>query len=565
MFLTALKVKLVALVTVAGLNTDEMQNPSRDFVATLDKLAADQKKAADPKTGQGTDVNASFNTALAEIRKLAQAGDKDALYALAHWGVLSNSNVNEIIDLYRKASAAGQILAKAELAQVLIQAFPQDPDRAKEAVDLIKEGEKADNKVARRLLANLYLAGAPGVTKSVDEARKLLEKGSAAGDGEATLGLSQLYAADIPGIGKDPEKSLEYLKKATEQKNAVAMSTYAARMFDGDPADKNGKVLVQKNPEAAMKMFQDAADAGFAAANRLLGAIYENGLGGNAKNIKKAVEYYTKAANGNDAQALFRLGNFFEAGVKDGEGEKAEVVVQQNAKSALDLYRLAAQNNLAEGFYNVGVYYETGTVVDKDPAKAYTYHLKAANAGLPQAMHRLAGLYQNGTGVAQDLVAASGWYRRAAEGGYAASQIAYGQMLESGAEGRPQYTGAMTYYNAAADQGAPLAMLRIASLWERGLAAGKETPTPELARALAYAMLAVDASNSAELAVKYRDELQAKMTTEQKNEAKKIYDEKKKVAPATGAAAPAPAAAPAAPAPAPAPAPTKGNRKSKNN
>ena len=66
----------------------------------------------------------------------------------------------------------------------------------------------------------------------------------------------------------------------------------------------------------------------------------------------------------------------------------------------------------------------------------------------------------------------------------------------------------------------------------------------------------VDNPHSAELAVKYRDELKGKMKADQIAEAKKIYDEKKKSDPA--AAAPAASSAPAA---APAAAPKGGNRK----
>lgn len=542
MLLSALKVKLAAMVAVAGIDTAEMPGTSSELTKILESLAADQaaaQKAVQDKT-TGPDVNKSFNDALAKVNELAAKGDKDAQYALAHWGVLSNSNVNDVISLYRKAAEQGQVLAKVELAQVLLQAAPQDAERAKEAVKLIQEAEAADNKVARRLLANLHLSGAPnvGIEQSVEKARALLEKGSAAGDGEATLGLSQLYAAGVTGLPKDEQKSLDYLIKATEQKNAVAMSTYAARLFDGDPTTGDSKALVKKDPQKAMAMFEDASKTGFAAASRLLGAIYENGLGGNAKSAEKAVEYYTKAANGNDAQALFRLGNYFESGLTEGEGDKAKSIVQPNAKSALDLYRMAAQNGSAEAFYNVGVYYETGTVVDKDPIKAFSFLLKAATSGIAQAQFRLANLYQQGTGTTQDVIAAMAWFDRAAASGFAPAMIALGQMFETGAGlGNPNPTAAATQYEAAAELGIPLAMLRLASLNERGLANIKDNKAvPNLPRALAYADLAVDASQNAEIAVKYRDELKGKMKADEVAEAKKIYDSKKKSDKAASAA-----------------------------
>lgn len=534
MLLTAIKMKLAALVAVAGIDTAEMSNPSSDLVSALQSLANDQaaaQKAVQEKTA-GPDVNKAFNDALVKIRELVSKNDKDAQYVLAHWGVLSNSNVAEIVDLYRKAASQGQVLAKVELAQVLLQAFPQDQERVKEAVQLIQDAEAANNKLARRLLANLSLSGAPnvGIQQDVNKARTLLEKGSSEGDGEATLGLSQLYAAGVPGLPKDDQKSLDYLIKATEQKNAVAMSTYAARLFNGDPEGGTAKPLVKKDPAKAMKMFEDASTNGFAAASRLLGAIYEQGLGGNAQDLKKAVEYYTKAANGNDAAALFRLGNYFESGLRNGTDEKAEVIVQPNAKSALDLYRMAAQNGSAEAFYNVGVYYENGTVVDKDLEKAFTFLLRAANSGITQAQFRLAGLYQQGGGTQQDSVAAMAWFQRAANANFAPAQIALGQMFETGTGlGGPDYTAAASQYELAAEQGVPLAMLRLASLNERGLTSIKDgKPTPNLSRAYAYALLAVDASSNADLAVRYRDELKKNMKSDEIAEGDKIYATKKK-------------------------------------
>ena len=92
MLLTALKVKLAAMVAVAGLDTAEMPGTSAELNKVLEALASDQaaaQKAAQDKT-TGPDVNKSFPDALAKVNELAKAGDKDAQYALAHWGVLSN-------------------------------------------------------------------------------------------------------------------------------------------------------------------------------------------------------------------------------------------------------------------------------------------------------------------------------------------------------------------------------------------------------------------------------------------------------------------------------------------
>lgn len=573
MLLTAIKLKLAALVAVAGIDTAEMPGASKEFVDILTSLEAEQKKVQASPGANNADINKAFNDAVAKVRDLAQKKDKDAIYALAHWGVLSGANINEVAALYREAANAGQILAKSELAQVLMQAGAQNPAAVKEAITLIKDAEAADNKVARRMLAQLHLQGVTEgengtvvVEKSVAKAKELLEKGNKAADGEATLGLAQLYSAGVEGVPQDHQKALDYLIEAGKQGNAVALSTYGARLLNGDPDTKESPKLVKKDVTAALKMFEDSATKGLAAANRILGQIYENGVGVDGVDVKqdvtKAFEYYTKAANGSDPQALFRLGNAFETGiVKDPKGkrdasgnfDKDNILIQPNPKSALDLYRLAAQNNLAEAFYNVGVYYETGTVVDKDPTKAFAFHMKAATAGIAQAMNRLAGLYANGTGTTQDLVAAAGWYQRAADMGFGPAQIALGILYEQGAGVRQSRTVAAGHYSDAAQQGNALAMLRLANLYAVGVVPG----TPELARAWAYAKqadeLAQKSGNKADIDVTANvlKQLEAKMKPEEVTEAKKIFD---KLPKPQGAAAAAPA---------PAPEPAKGDAKKK--
>lgn len=557
MLLTALKLKLAALVAVAGIDTAEMPGASKEFTTILESLKADTDKVQASPGNSNVDVNKSFNDAVAKIRELAQKEDKDAIYALAHWGVLSGANINEVAALFRKAADKGQVLAMSELAQVLMQAGAQNPEAVKEAIKLIKEAEAKDNKVSRRMLAQLHLQGVTEgekgtvvVEKSAAKAKELLEKGSKAGDGEATLGLAQLYSAGVEGTPQDHAQALKYLIQAGEQGSAVALSTYGARLLNGDPDAAGSPKLVKKDVAAALKMFESAATKGLAAANRILGQIYENGVGVDGadvkQDVKKAFDYYTLAANANDPQALFRLGNAFETGIiKDPKGkrdDKDNILIQPNPKSALDLYRLAAQNNLAEAFYNVGVYYETGTVVDKDPTKAFAFLMKAATANIAQAMNRLAGLYANGTGVTQDVVAAAGWYQRAADMGFAPAQIALGILYEQGAGVRQSRLVASNLYSDAAQQGVALAMLRAANLYAVGVEPGK----PEYTRAWAFAKQADEVAQKSgnkadtDVTASVLSQLEAKMSDAEKAEAKKVFEKlPKPTAGAPAAAAPA--------------------------
>jgi uncharacterized protein len=519
MILTALKVKLAAMVVVAGIDTDALKNMSPEMKATLDQLAKDQQD-------QSKDLNAVMTEAVNKINELAGKGDPDANYALGRWtvtGVLQGATVDQTIAFYKAAADKDQVPAKSELGQILLQAFPQDAAKVGEAVELIKAAEAGGDRAARRLLANLHLNGVANLEKSAEKARDLLLKGSEEGDGEATFMLYQLYTAGVTGseVAKDDKKALDYLvKAANEQSNPVAMSTLGARYFNGDQPAAGGATLVEKNPEKAMEMFTKAADQGNPAANRLLAEIHEEGLGGQKKDPKKALEFYSKAANGRDAAALFRMGVASELGWMDSESK--EVLVQPNPKNALDLYRLAAQNGDVRALYNVGVYYEAGNVVDKDVEKAFALFRRAAESGVAEAIQKVGLAYQNGQGIQQDPIAAKAWFELGSNANFAPSQISLGAMYEMGVGVRPNAQTAANQYGLAADQGQPLAMLRLASLYERGAATQNEKP--DFVKAWTFAKKAVDASDSAPVAVQYIEALEKQMSAEDKAEAKKVYD-----------------------------------------
>ena len=571
MLLTAIKVKLAAMVVVAGLDTSQMKGISPDLEKALETLSADQKD-------QTKDANQSFNTALEKIKALADGNDGYANYIIGRWalqGVFQGANVETVMAYLKKAADKDVPIAKAELGGLLLQAFPQDPERIKEGIGYIKSAESAGNPDARRALAQLHLQGVPGtdVELSVDKAKGLFEKGSSAGDGASSLALYQLLAGGVKDangtqlLAQDTKQALAMLTKAAEEQSSPqAMGILAGLYFNGgDPKSVN----VEKNPQKALDMFNKAADKGNAAANRSLAILHENGVEGVVtRDVKKAMEFYAKAANGGDPQAQFRLALAYETGVGDvdKDGKVKEVYLAPNPKNALDLYRIAAQSGMAEPAYNVGMYYENGAVVDKDPVKAFAFFMRAAQGGLPQAQHKVATYYQNGSGVGRDIVAAIGWFQRAADQNFALSQLFMGAMHEMGVGVQQNFTSAALNYSMAAEQGVPLAMMRLASLHERGKASAKGKDMP---RAWAYAQQAVDASKDAKgtenpTAVKFRDEIAAKMSDAEKAEGKKLLEGLKSKQSAGAAAAPAAATeTPAAPAAGSSKSGAKGTKKTK--
>lgn len=398
MFLTAVKMKIAALVAVAGIDTAELPGASQEFTDILTALKADQDQFV-KSPDAGLDVDKSFNAAVEKARALVQKNDKDAMFALARWGVLSGSDMKEVAALYRRAAKAGHILAKTDLAQLLMNIEAKNPASVKEGIKLIQEAEAADEKMARRLLAQMHLQGVYEgtkgkvvVEKSSAKAMALLEKGEKAGDGRATLGLAQIYSVGIEGIPQDHQKALTYLVKACNQGDGDALTTFGGRLLNGDPDTPESPKLLVKDVPAVLAMLNQAAEKGLAPANLILAQIYETGFGADVQiNVPKAFDYYSKAACGNDAKAMLRLGNACENGVRKDFGDKA-ILINHDPKRALSLYRLAAANGSQDAYFNVGVYYETGMAGEKDLAKAREFFLRALRGGVAQAQKRLDAL-----------------------------------------------------------------------------------------------------------------------------------------------------------------------------
>ena len=147
------------------------------------------------------------------------------------------------------------------------------------------------------------------------------------------------------------------------------------------------------------------------------------------QDFTKALDFFTRAAQANDAAAQVVLAGYYDQGV-DVNPEDGKVDVTPNPAAALELYRLAARNNVPVALYNVGVFYETGRSVDQDTAKAFAFYLQAAGGGFAPAMQKAGVYYLNGAGTLRDPIAASGWFSRAAAAGLPEGLLSLGVMAE---------------------------------------------------------------------------------------------------------------------------------------
>ena len=142
----------------------------------------------------------------------------------------------------------------------------------------------------------------------------------------------------------------------------------------------------------------------------------------------------------------------------------------------------------------------------------------AASKGSISAQFNLGRMYGKGHGVAQDYAEAMRWYKLAAEQDDSGAQVVLGAMLSEGKGTVQDYAEAVRWYKLAAGQGNSNAQLNLSVMYARGLGIVQDFTK-------AYVWSSVAAATGDANAVKLRDIVGGKMTSEQVAEAQKLARE----------------------------------------
>ena len=118
-------------------------------------------------------------------------------------------------------------------------------------------------------------------------------------------------------------------------------------------------------------VFRKKCEDGEAFYCEALGEMYNSGLAGADKDIKKAIKFYKKACDANMYEACSNLAAIYAKG--DG--------VKEDNKKAMELYNKACDGKYALGCANLGYMYYEGRGVKINRAKGATYFRKACDAG----------------------------------------------------------------------------------------------------------------------------------------------------------------------------------------
>ena len=197
-------------------------------------------------------------------------------------------------------------------------------------------------------------------------------------------------------IAQNSSLTTHELERKAKDKDAGAQLELGMRYLKGDQAIQDLK--------EAEKWLKKAADQNNAEALYQLGMFYFKGIGKEKPDYKKAFKTFSKAAEMNYPKALFMVGECYLYGY----GEK------ENPVKGMDYIRAAAREGLptAELFY--GYCLETGNGVSKNPTEALEMYAAAAKSGLPEAAYKLGVAYEEGLGVKRNPQEAEKWFGIAA-------------------------------------------------------------------------------------------------------------------------------------------------------
>ncbi|KAL9541909.1 hypothetical protein MBANPS3_008872 [Mucor bainieri] len=171
-----------------------------------------------------------------------------------------------------------------------------------------------------------------------------------------------------------------------------------------------------QNYGLAIEWYTKAATNGSTAAMLNLGIMSEEGLGRLLKDYTGAYLHYLQAAEGENTEAIYRLGCLYQRGL----GVEADFV------RARTYYERAAKQGHVLASYNAGYMYqfELGdakaslfTTPKIDYNKAFMYYMQAAKEDYPDALCNVGFLYEKGHGVMLSFERAFHFYQRGADKG----------------------------------------------------------------------------------------------------------------------------------------------------
>ena len=178
-------------------------------------------------------------------------------------------------------------------------------------------------------------------------------------------------------------RGLPTLSQFETNMRAQGNAGFMNRLFQNGMAEFN-----TGNHEAAVNLWELAAQQGHLYAQYNLGIVYAKGIGTRA-DIPRAIHWWREAATQGNTDAQYNLGALYA----EGNG------VEKNINEASIWWSLAAQGGDAAAQYNLGLLLARGDGVLQDVERAIGWWQKSAAQGFQLAIRALETLKNHGVSI----------------------------------------------------------------------------------------------------------------------------------------------------------------------
>ena len=253
----------------------------------------------------------------------------------------------------------------------------QNNDNLKEATQAAKRSLELGNEAAKIKLGEIQED-----EKLMKEGFNALKKKVDSGDMHYANSLGYAYEFGI-GTSLSIKEAMKYYEMAAKQNNALGMTNLADLYIQENKLKKAKPLLVK------------AAEKEYGYAQYLLAMnffYYKH------ENNKEALHWLERAASNDEPYALYQLGLYY--------AEKADLA------KAIKYYQRAAELNNAEAALELYYIYGEGIGVEQDDDKALFFLKKVAELGNQEAIEELAAMALSGQGN-MDAKEAEYWIKKA--------------------------------------------------------------------------------------------------------------------------------------------------------
>ena len=324
----------------------------------------------------------------------------------------------------------------------------------------------------------------PEENRNVPLAIEMITKAAELGHAEAMFCLGSIYVTDDFDV-ENEEMAVYWLKKAADA--GYTDAKLALGVYYDDEVEE----------EKAVAYLLPLAKEGNAVAQRIIGGYYEEGEGGLKKNESLAVEWYTKAAEQGDAEAMYDLALCYLQGTGV-EADKNKVLTWMQKSADLG-YNWATLNlgksylmktftevnfSLAEKYLRKTTetehfwctaesYYYLGLLesINDNHDKAFDYFYQAAERKQTKALCKVGEYYFIGIGkVEQNYDVAFKYFKEAADMNNAEAMYILGYCYACGNGVDKDEHTAIEYWEKSVNEKAPspYAQLALAKVYEQG-------------------------------------------------------------------------------------------------